>query len=110
MSESTEQIEEQPSYQTIAEFLEAVPPNQLTHVADLSERRFLSRAGGTFDVLRTPEIQLHCANDACNGTRFFRCTAGGDSTLKTDYRYVYVTYRCWNCQQTQKTFSLACET
>jgi hypothetical protein len=58
--------------------------------------------------MRTPELQLHCSHESCNGTRFFRCVSGVNTCLEVnDYEFVYVTYRCSNCQETEKTFSLA---
>ena len=58
--------------------------------------------------MRTPEIQLHCDHENCNGIRFFRCVSGKDKYLESkDYEFFYVTYRCSNCQRVQKIFSLA---
>ncbi|MCG8095270.1 MAG: hypothetical protein JAZ17_16905 [Candidatus Thiodiazotropha endolucinida] len=109
MSEKSteEEIKEEVQYQTIADFLESTPPNQLINISDLaSVRRY---GNGNFGhEFRTPEIQLHCNNDKCNGTRFFRCVSGEDKHVHTkDYEFFYVTYRCSNCQRVEKTFSLA---
>lgn len=109
MSEKTteEEIKEEVQYQTIAEFLESTPPNQLINISDLAS---VERYGnGSFGYeFRTPEIQLHCNNDKCNGTRFFRCVSGANKHIHTkDYEFFYVTYRCSNCQRVEKTFSLA---
>lgn len=58
--------------------------------------------------MRTPEIQLHCDHENCNGIRFFRCVSGKEKILESkNYEYFYVTYRCSNCQQVDKIFSLA---
>jgi hypothetical protein len=99
-------VEEEIEYQTIAEFLESTPPNQLIHISDLSEWKHTSY--GVNNVMRTPEIQLHCNHENCNGIRSFRCISGKNEYLKSeDFEFFYVTYRCSNCQRIQKTFSLA---
>ena len=33
----TEQVQEEIQYESIAEFLEGIPPNRVTHISDLSE-------------------------------------------------------------------------
>lgn len=103
--EDAEKIVEEPKFETIVEFLEGTPPNRVSNISDLSDHKYV----GSYyrDVMRTPEIQLHCPNDACNGIRFFRCVSGKDSIISTDYKFIYVTYRCSNCQEHQKTYSLA---
>lgn len=101
-----EEVKEKIEYQTIAEFLESTPPNQLIHISDLSAWKRTQYV--QFNAMRTSEIQLHCNDDKCNGVRFFRCTSGKDRTLKSeDYEFFYVTYLCSNCQRVEKTFSLA---
>jgi hypothetical protein len=105
--QSANEVKKEIEYQTIAEFLENTPPNQLIHISDLSEFK-RNQHGATWDEMCTPEIQLHCDDDQCNGVRFFRCVSGREQHLKTkDYQFFYVTYRCSNCQRVQKTFSLA---
>ncbi len=104
--QSKDEVKEEIQYQTIAEFLESTPPNQLIHISDLSHYTYTPH--GSQNVMRTPEIQLHCDHENCNGIRFFRSVSGKDKYLETkDYAFFYVTYRCSNCQLVQKTFSLA---
>lgn len=109
MTEHTaEEVKEKIEYQTIAEFLESTPPNQLIQISDLSQWK--SDHWGKFNnVLKTPEIQLHCDHEDCNGIRFFRCVLGAGKNLykQSDYDFFYLTYRCSNCQKVQKVFSLA---
>ena len=105
--QSADEVKEEIEYQTIAEFLESTPPNQLVHISDLSAWK-RSQYGATWNEMRTPEIQLHCNHDQCNGTRFFRCVSGREKHIKSeDYEFFYITYRCSNCQRVEKTFSLA---
>lgn len=104
-----EQVQEEVDYQSLAEFLESTPPNQLIHISDIA--RWKSIQYTSFNAFVAPEIQLHCDNERCNGTRFFRCTSGKDTHLKNDdYEFFYVTYVCSNCQESNKTFSLAAKT
>jgi hypothetical protein len=105
--QSADEVKEEIEYQSIADFLESTPPNQLINISDLSEvQRYQS--GHISYKMRTPEIQLHCDHEQCNGTRFFRCVSGSDKDLEIkDYEFFYITYRCSNCQSVEKTFSLA---
>lgn len=104
--DNQESIHEESPHYSVSEFLEGFAPNQLARISDLSERKFINNVGHC-DVFRAPEIQLHCPNDTCNGTRFFRCVAGQGARLREKYSYIYITYRCSNCQKTEKTFSIA---
>lgn len=104
--QASDTVKEEIEYQTISEFLESTPPNQLIHISDLCNPT--ANQYGYYGEIRTPEIQLHCDNDQCNGTRFFRCVSGNGTRIKADnFKFFYVTYRCSNCQKTEKTFSLA---
>jgi len=108
LSEQKEQesVKKEVEYHTIAQFLESTPPNQLIDISDLSSNEF----DGHYyhDDMRTPEIQLHCDHEWCNGVRFFRCVSGEGKHLNPkDYEFFYVTYLCSNCQHVEKTFSLA---
>lgn len=105
-NQSTDEIKEEITYQTIAEFLENTPPNQIIHISDLSV--WTQGTYNNYNAMRTPEIQLHCDDDSCNGVRFFRCISGKNERLKSnDFELFYVTYLCSNCQRVQKIFSLA---
>lgn len=104
--EDEESIKEEIEFQSISQFLESTPPNQLIHISDIAA---WEHDGYSYkNRMRTPEIQLHCNHEQCNGTRFFRCVEGKSKILKEkDYEFFYVTYRCSNCQRVEKTFSLA---
>ena len=108
MSETaTEEVKEEIEYQQISEFLESTPPNQRIHISDLVKVTGSSYGGYTYYV-RTPEIQLHCDHDNCNGIRFFRCISGENHNIYTsEFSFFYVTYICSNCQKVEKIFSLA---
>lgn len=100
-------VQEEPSSSTLADFLESVPPNQALHISDLSQHVYRSDVGRNANEICLPELQLHCSNEACNGTRFFRCTSKPPILTDGSHKFFYLTYRCSNCQDTQKTFSLA---
>lgn len=90
--------------QTFSEFLEGVPPNQDVIVSDVAVWKFVGNQQAY--AINTPEIQLHCSNDVCNGTRFFRCLADPILITSDAFRYVYLTYKCSNCQKTVKTYAV----
>ena len=100
-------VREEPVPMSLVDFLESIPPNQLVAISDLASREFRDEYGRKVDQVCTPDLQLHCPNDACNGTRFFRCVNQKKPVLpERDYNFFYLTYLCSNCQDTKKTFSL----
>lgn len=93
---------------SLAEFLENIPPNSSTKVHGLVSVR---KIGGSHHSqygknLITPEIQLHCPNDSCNGTRFFRCQTEAQTLQRKFPKHVYLEYKCSNCERTIKRFSI----
>ena len=108
MSDSDDsKVSEEVDFQALTEFLESTPPNQMIQVSDLAKWQ-RNQYGGGVHLFLTPEIQIHCNHENCNGIRFFRCIEGKDTRLPTDgHKYFYVTYICSNCQRTKKTFSIA---
>jgi len=97
-----EDIQEGIQYESFADFLESTPPNRSSNISNLSKYKAHS------NQLQTPKIQLHCPSDDCNGAQFFRRTTPTyPVNLGLDYIYLYLTYRCSNCQGHSKTFSLA---
>ena len=111
MSEHNEtEVKEEIDYKVISDFLESTPPNQVINISNLAIREATGRGGFTVEM-HTPEIQLHCEHEHCNGTRFFRCISGKNQYLNDrGYEFFYLTYRCSNCQSTEKTFSIAAKT
>ena len=88
-------VNEEPPPTPFAEFLERTPPGNETSVTNLIRGRVV------------PDIQLHCGSDSCNGTMFFRSTMAPPAVPANEWRFFYITYRCANCRNTEKTFSLA---
>lgn len=106
-NEEQEVLQEQKEYQTFSDFLEATAPNQNSNISDLIKNQY-SHNDRTFKYLMaTPEIQLHCGSELCNGMRIFRCRLLEEIELKNEFKYVYISYLCSNCQKTRKTYSLA---
>lgn len=83
---------------SFAEFLESVPPSQTLNVERIANYQD--------DFLLTPDIQLHCGSEACNGTRFFRSDTNGFQLPKLEEVSLHLTYRCANCRESLKIFSL----
>ena len=104
--EAKQEVKQEPEAIELSEFLETIPPSKVTNISTLA---VLKRGySHEFYGFLKPEIQLHCTDDACNGTRFFRCIDEDDVRIPSDtYRFFYTTYLCSNCQKTEKTFSLA---
>lgn len=94
----------------LAEFLESTPPGSVTSVSSLAERTTYKGGNYAGHLFYAPDIQLHCPHDACNGMRFFRFSSRERSLVSDDnWHYFYASYKCSNCQQTEKTFSLAAQ-
>jgi hypothetical protein len=105
-SEQQPEVRQKPEAIRFSEFLEAIPPSTLTDIVDLTETKY--RGGGSeYYELLTPELQLHCPEDACNGMRFFRCRTSAPSVKTGGFSFIYISYVCSNCRKTEKTFSLA---
>lgn len=107
MSQQDEkEVRENVERKSLVEFLESNPPNQVTLISDLGREH--RRVYDTITVMKTPEIQLHCSDEQCNGIRFFRCIKGENQPVKdSGYSFFFLTYQCSNCQKFSKTYSIA---
>lgn len=100
-NEDQNQIREEPTPIAFSDFLESIPPSSaLTAVAGL-----FKNSPGVATQLATPDVQLHCPSDTCNGTRFFVLTATNAHSSVTKEIY-YTLHQCANCRKSQKTFSI----
>jgi hypothetical protein len=105
MADKSEKAEAMPK-KKFAEFLESTPPSTVEGISDLfflTEEKWL---------VSGPDLQLHCSSEACQGARFFRCVSN-PNILRSRYanaerrgRHLFMTYRCSNCQDTEKTYAL----
>jgi hypothetical protein len=91
---------------SLGDFLETIPPGRLTNVADIIELEGFDQSIRHY--LKTPEIQLHCDSNTCRGLRFFACVSReGKELSRTADNHVFLTYRCRNCQNTEKIFAIS---
>lgn len=104
MTGSTSAEETNNNLQTFAEFLESSPPNQSIGISDLITEKWIGAQ--QVACLKTPEIQLHCPEESCNGIRFHRCTKNTIAFDEGKKDHLYLSYVCSNCQKSFKTFSL----
>lgn len=106
-TQEAEEIKEVPAPTPLAEFLESVSPGSITDVSGLAVPwKYNSGQLGGYRFA-APDVQLHCPNEACNGIRFFRQTGSREDLESGKWQFFYATYRCSNCQDTEKTFSIA---
>lgn len=103
----TSDTEESAPVLSFGEFLESHPPNQIARIAKVDEWYSKRHSTGNYQGINAPEIQLHCPNEACNGIRFFRCISQPASLSREEFVNDFLTYRCWNCQKTEKVFSIS---
>ena len=90
---------------SMADFFESSPPNTEVDLTDAVVLKTM--LGGRRRVINTPQIQLHCSDDKCNGTRFFRCITSPIQVNSDKEGNEFIKYRCSNCQKTVKTFSIS---
>lgn len=84
----------------LREFLESVPPGRETFVKDFVVQKRYSSIG-----MATPQIQIQCTSEECQGLRFF--DAADESWLNPEkHNNSFVVYCCRNCRRQYKTFAL----
>lgn len=106
-TQETEEIKEVSIPIPLAEFLESVSPGSTTEVSGLATEWKQYPGHSPEYHFAAPDVQLHCPNEACNGIRFFRYIDNRASLSSEEWKFLYATYRCSNCQDTKKIFSLA---
>jgi len=101
---------------TFKDILQDLPPGEYFDVPDAVYETPKPSMGGDEKMLMavsTPDLQLHCDSDKCNGVRLFqynqfpfyyefREVEGGD----TCYDNVYIEYLCQNCKENIKSFAI----
>lgn len=106
--QSNDEVQEEVVLTAYTDFMETSPPSQLVSIGDLTENVYRRDYGENKDQMIMQDLQLHCPNENCNGVRFFRYTEGKNPIPSKDgHTYMYVSYKCSNCQKYLKTFSLA---
>lgn len=104
---SEAEIEQEDDSVSMADFFERTPAGALKSVSDLVETvRYESTP---WYEIHTPEIQLHCSNDRCNGIRIFRKSKRPEriDIPRGTFQYAFVSYTCSNCSITRKDYALA---
>lgn len=87
---------------TLKEFFESVPPGKTASIEKIGHEEY--RLNGSSYHMNLPDLHLHCDTETCNGIRFFE-------PLDTEYLKPekqtehFVTYRCRNCKETEKTYT-----
>ena len=105
-----QQIQNKINYQTMSEFLENTPPNKTAYISDLAEWRAIGSYGILQARLKTPNLNLHCSTGSCNRIMTFRHffpESDNEILAENNWRYLYISYQCSNCQKERKVFSLA---
>jgi len=74
--------------------------------SDVAERKLSTTGVGKLNLIRTPDIQLHCTNESCNGPRFFRYL-GGEPERLTEKWQSLPEVPMLELPTDDKTFSLA---
>lgn len=98
--------EEDSSNMTFEEFLESSPPSNNCNVIKISETQ-QNAMGQTIHFLRMPEIQLHCSENTCNGTRFFRPVRDPRQRFGINEKILlFLSFACSNCQKSIRTFAI----
>jgi hypothetical protein len=101
---------------SFAEFLEKVPPGTQRRVTNFMIGDGLPGKPLIWYLVPS-EIQLHCPENKCKGTRFFRwdreghelarSTAERPPIIHPTWTVHFMTFVCANCLTAQKTFALA---
>ena len=89
-------------------FLIGCPPGDRQEITDLAKVWNRGTTGDASYALTTPDIQLHCGENACDSVMVFRSTNGGWTFHKPKvWENFFISYVCSNCQTSTKTFALA---
>lgn len=109
MSDTKAADETEPAL-TLAEFLEAVPPNSPRGIPNVLTPVITGTVPGgqrtvTFPLL-FPDLLIHCADEICNGNRIFRPTTDAKTSLAAGVNYRFIDYVCSNCRRGKKNFAL----
>ncbi len=86
-----------------ATFLESYPPGAEIQVSNLIKQ------GGYLNqntYLATPDLQLHCDSETCQGIRFYDCKEGAYTGITIKWQHVILVYVCRNCNRQRKLFAL----
>ena len=100
MADTTAKADEKPK-KAFANFLESNPPDTVEDISNLCKQ-----VGANWQLV-TPDIQLHCSSEACDGLRFFQSIGSTIYPEENSWKNGFMAYVCRNCGQTQKIYALA---
>ncbi len=83
---------------TFGDFLIHCPPNRELFVSEFWQ-------GEANKAMRQPELLMHCGHEKCGGIRTFKCV-DGRSVYHGSPQYIFVLYRCANCEFTFKSYAI----
>jgi len=99
---------------TLKDILQDLPPGEYYDIPDAvyeTNKNWMS--DDILMAVNTPELQLYCDSDKCQGVRLFEynlfpmhyeyCAIDGGDTC---FEHVYVEYLCQNCKENLKSFAL----
>ncbi len=101
--EDQKTTEEQPEKNyTVREFFEEIPPGQTVNINNLAKKNG-SYVGDNSFLL--PDISLYCANEACEGFRWFKIE-DTHSLMAESSSHKFIYFVCKNCGKTRKVYSI----
>jgi hypothetical protein len=95
--------------QQVREWFESIPQFNLKDFLENEPPDVQVRLEGfkrsTTTQISSPDLNLFCDSVACSGMRIFRAQ-GDDPYISDQDRFFYLTYKCSNCSEQTKCFSL----
>jgi hypothetical protein len=98
---------------TLKDILQDLPPGHYTDVKNVLRWTHKGWSDDKIITLQSPELQLHCDNEKCNGIRLFEFGTNplayniveiGDN--ESFHAHCYIEYQCQNCKENLKGFFL----
>lgn len=105
----SQEPKESPAPISWVDFLQEHPPGKKSIVAGAMEN-FRQHGGSICQRLISPQLQLYCPNDTCNGYMFFSCEnidPYAPTLITNEWKFCYLPYHCRNCQNYERIFSIA---
>jgi hypothetical protein len=92
----------------LVDFLTSTPPGDEEQIHGLFAKHYSSSPSAPPLKVSEPDIKIYCANDKCQGARFFKATSTATVKFTSFKKYedVYLDYECRNCGVSKKTFAL----
>ena len=62
------------------------------------------------NLVKTPDVLLHCDSEKCGGSRSFQKTLGSVLIKPEVWNFEFLTFSCRNCRERSKTYAVALKT